>query len=160
MADLPGAQVRDLGSVQQAISSSLTAVSLRGLTRLELAFGIILAAGASGLVLGLGLVERKRMFAILSGLGANAKQLGAFLWSEALLILVVGVVVGGVLGFGVAQVLTKMLTGIFDPPPDALAIPWGYLTSLGMAVILSTVAAVVALQRYSRRQILETLRGL
>jgi putative ABC transport system permease protein len=160
VADLPGAKVTDLGSVQRAISSSLTAIRLQGLTRLELAFAILLVAGAAGLILGLSLTERRKMFAILSGLGANARQLGAFLWSEALLMLVVGIAVGGLLGAGVAQVLVKMLTGIFDPPPETLAVPWGYLAILGMAAIASTVVAVVTLRTCSRRQVLEALRGL
>jgi putative ABC transport system permease protein len=160
VADLPGSKVTDLGSVQRAISSSLTAVNLQGLTRLELAFAILLAAGATGLILGLGLAERRRMFAILSGLGANARQLGAFLWSEALLMLVPGIIVGGLLGVGVAEVLVKMLTGIFDPPPEALAIPWGYLIFLALAALASTVVAVVVLRIHSRRQVLEALRGL
>jgi len=160
VADIPGAKVTDLGSVQRAISSSLTAVSLQGLTRLELAFAVLLAAGAAGLILGLGLLERQKMFAILKGLGADTRQLGAFLWSEALFMLVPGIVIGGLLGLGVAQVLVKMLTGIFDPPPETLTIPWLYLAILCIAAFASTVAAVVMLRIYSRRRVLETLRGL
>jgi putative ABC transport system permease protein len=160
VADVPGSKVTDLGSVQRAISSSLTAVNLQSLTRLELAFAILLVAGATGLILGLGLAERRRMLAILSALGANVRQLGAFLWSEALLMLVLGIMVGGLLGVGVAEVLVKMLTGIFDPPPEALAIPWGYMAFLGVAALASTVVAVVVLRIHSRRQVLEALRGL
>lgn len=158
--DLPGAKVTDLGSVQRAISSSLTAVNLQGLTRLELAFAVLLVAGAAGLILGFGMAERRRMFAILTALGAKDGQLGAFLWSEALLMLVVGVSGGAVLGAGVAQVLVKMLTGVFDPPPEALFFPWGYLIPLGAAAIASTILAVLVIRRYSRRQVLETIRGL
>jgi len=160
VTDLPGVKVTDLGSVQRAISSSLTAVSLQGLTRLELAFAVLLAAGAAGLILGLGLLERQKMFAILKGLGANARQLGAFLWSEALFMLVPGIIIGGLLGLGVAQVLVKILTGIFDPPPETLTIPWLYLAILCIAAFASTVAAVVTLRIYSRCRVLETLRGL
>lgn len=160
VGDIPGAKVTDIGSVQRAISSSLTAIDLRGLTRLELAFAILLVTGAAGLVLGLGLAERRRMFAILTALGANGRQLGAFLWSEALLMLILGSLAGVLLGVGVAQVLVKMLTGIFDPPPESLAIPWGYLVLLGAAAIVSTVLAVVGVRLYSRRQVLAALRGL
>jgi putative ABC transport system permease protein len=53
-----------------------------------------------------------------------------------------------------------MLTGIFDPPPDALAIPWGYLAFLAAAAIGSTILAIVGVRGYARRQILEALRGL
>ncbi|MHB1461297.1 MAG: FtsX-like permease family protein [Armatimonadota bacterium] len=160
VADIPGAKVTDIGSVQRAISSSLTAVDLHGLTRLELTFAVILLAGATGLILGLGLAERRRMFAILTALGAKGGQTGAFLWSEALLILTLGMLLGTVLGVGVAQVLVKMLTGVFDPPPEALAIPWLYLGMLGVSAVLSTVIAVQVVRTYSRRQVMEALRGL
>lgn len=160
VADIPGARVTDLGSVRRAISSSLTALDLQGLTRLELAFAILLVAGATGLILALGLAVRRRMFAILTGLGAQAAQLGAFLWSEAMLMLVVGVLIGGLLGVGIAQVLVKLLTGVFDPPPETLAVPWGYLALLTAAAIISTVAAVIGISLFSRRHVLEALRGL
>jgi putative ABC transport system permease protein len=79
---IPAVRVNDIGSTQRAISSSLTAVDLRGLTTLELAFAVLMLAGATGLVLALGLAERRRTFAILSALGARSNQLGSFLWSE------------------------------------------------------------------------------
>ena len=94
VASLPGAKVTDIGSTARIISSSLTAVDLHGLTRLELAFAVLMVAGAAGLILGLGLAERRRTFAILSALGAKDRQLAAFLWSEGALILVSGVLVG------------------------------------------------------------------
>ena len=64
-----GATVRDIAEEQRMINSSLTAVSLRGLTRIELAFAIILAASGAGLVLALGLDERRRTLAIAASLG-------------------------------------------------------------------------------------------
>lgn len=160
VADIPGVKVTDLGTVQRAISSSLTAIDLQGLTRLELAFAILLVTGASGLILALGLAQRRRMFAILSALGAKPAQLGAFLWSEGLLMLITGLLIGGLLGVAIAQVLVKMLTGIFDPPPEALAIPWGYLALLAIASILSTIAAVIGIRWFASRQVLEAVRGL
>jgi putative ABC transport system permease protein len=160
VGDIPGAKVTDLGTVQRAISSSLTAVDLQGLTRLELVFAMLMVAAATGLVLGLGLAERRRMFAILTALGAKSAQLGAFLWGEALLILLVGLLLGGALGVAVAQVLVKMLTGIFDPPPERLAAPALYLVLLGLAAVVSTIIAVLCARAYSRHQVLESLRGL
>ena len=73
-------------TAQRLIGSSLTAVGLAGLTRIELAFAVIMVAGAVGLVLALGLAHWQRGFAVLSALGAKPRQLGAFLWSEGLLI--------------------------------------------------------------------------
>jgi putative ABC transport system permease protein len=118
LGSVPGVSVTDLGSTQHAISSSLTAVNLHGLTQLELFFAVLLVAGATGLMMALGLAERRRTFAILTALGAKERQLGAFLWSEGLMVLIGGSVIGVGLGFGVAQMLVKLLTGVFDPPPE------------------------------------------
>ncbi|MGH2412148.1 MAG: FtsX-like permease family protein, partial [Microcystaceae cyanobacterium] len=143
---LAGVKVTDIGSTQQAIGSSLTAVDLRGLTRLELSFAVLLMAGATGLVMALGMAERRRTFAILTALGAKNNQLGAFLWSEGLLILIGGSAFGIVMGFGVAQMLVKVLTGVFDPPPDLLYVPWTYLVLLAVAASVSTGVAVFVTQ--------------
>ncbi len=159
-ADLPGARVTDLGSVLKTISSSLTAVDLRGLTWIELSFAILLIAGASGLVLGLGLIERRRDFALLAAMGAKSRQLGAFLWTEGLIILVAGMVLGFLTGFAIAQMLVKVLTGVFDPAPQSLAIPWSYLGVLIAAGILSTVLAVMIAQRVSQSRAIEALRTI
>ena len=114
---LPGAQVTDLGTAQYRIGSSLTAVNLRGLTQLELAFAVLFIAGATGLVMALGMVERRRTYAVLVALGATTRQVGAFVWSEGLLILIGGAIVGVATGVAVAAMLVKVLTGVFDPPP-------------------------------------------
>src|SRR6185503_14329529 len=77
VSTVPGARVNDVGSTHATISSSLTAVDLRGLTQLELAFAVVLVAGAAGLVLWLGLAARRRTFAVLVALGAPPRQLGS-----------------------------------------------------------------------------------
>ena len=45
------------------------------------------------------------------------------------------------LGWLVANMLVGMLTHVFDPPPDTLAVPWGFLAGLGGAAALAGVAA-------------------
>jgi putative ABC transport system permease protein len=160
VASVPGARVTDLGSAQRTISSSLTSVNLRGLTRLELAFAVLMLAGAAGLVLALGLAERRRTFSILSALGAEGSQLGSFLWSEGLLILAGGAVIGAVVGFGVAEMLVQVLKGVFDPPPESLSVPWIYLLGLLTIAILSTVGAVLVAQVNSRRPVIEAMREI
>jgi putative ABC transport system permease protein len=159
-ATVPGARVTDLGSVLKTISSSLTAVDLHGLTWIELSFAILLIAGASGLVLGLGLIERRRDFALLAAMGAKGRQLGAFLWTEGLIILVAGMVLGFATGLGIAKMLVKVLTGVFDPAPQSLAIPWVYLVVLIVAGCASTVLAVVIAQRVTRAKALDALRTI
>lgn len=160
LGSLPGARVTGIGSTQRLIGSSLTAVDLRGLTGLELTFAILLVAGAMGLILALGLAERRRTFALLAALGAKRTQLGAFLWSEGVVIQVSGGIIGIALGFGIAQMLVTILTGVFDPPPEVLSIPWPYLVLMAAAAIASMIAAVLSTQLASRRPAVEALRDL
>jgi putative ABC transport system permease protein len=160
VSSLPGAKVTDIGSAQKIISSNLTAINLHGLTRLELFFAVLLVMGSTGLILALGLNERRRNFAILDALGAKSRQLGAFIWSEGLLMLGGGVVIGMLLGFGVAHILVKVLKGVFDPPPEHLVVPWVYLVVLVGAASVSTIIAVSGMKRISHRPVVEELRKL
>jgi putative ABC transport system permease protein len=57
-ANLPGLKVSQIGDAVALIGSSLTAVGLDGLTRIELIFALILLAASGGLVLGLGFADR------------------------------------------------------------------------------------------------------
>lgn len=157
---LPGVTVRDIGAAQRLVGSSLTAVDLAGLTRIELGFAVLMMAGAAGLVLALGLADRRRGFAILSALGATPRQLSAFLWSEGLLIFGAGAAIGFGGGLAMAWMLVKLLTGVFDPPPDRLAMPWLYLAALAGAAFVSIAAAVIGAQRDTRVPAVQRLREL
>ena len=155
-----GVKVSDIGSVQKIINSSLTSVDLHGLTSIELAFAVLLLAGAMGLVLALGLSERKRNFAILRMAGADRRQVDLFLWSECLIMFLGGSIAGAALGVGIAQMLVKVLTGVFDPPPEFLAVPWGYLGLLALIAAISAIAAVYAVKTLSGRAVVEELRSI
>ena len=140
--DLAGAKVRDIDEVSKLIGSSLTAIDLAGLTRLELAYAVILAACATGLVLALGVLDRRRSFAVMAALGAKPRQLLAFLRGEAVLIFGAGALFGTLTGAVVAWMLVVLLTGVFDPPPDRLSIPWLYLGALFATVAGSIILAI------------------
>jgi len=152
-------KISDIGSVQKAISSGITSVDLRGLTSLELTFAIILLASSIGLVLALGLSERRRNFAIMKMIGGDTKELNAFINSETATIFSGGLIGGVILGISIAAMLVKVLTGIFDPPPEALVFPWGYIAAL---IIIGSIAAVAAstLASYLARQsVVEEIRS-
>jgi putative ABC transport system permease protein len=142
VAKAPGLRVSNLKQASQLIGSSLTAVDLAGMTKLEVAYAVLLVAGATGLVLALGLADRRRSFAILVALGAKKHQTGAFIWSESLLMLVFGSVCGTVIGLAVAQLLVEELQGVFDPPPEHLAAPWTYLAGIALAATVATICAI------------------
>lgn len=160
VAALPGAKVSDLGEAQRLIGSSLTAVDLGGMTRLELGLAVLMVATATGLILALGIADRRRTFAILSALGAKSQQLGAFLWSEALLLFVAGTLIGTLTGFVLAWMLVKLLTGAFDPPPESLSVPWIYLGGLIGVALVSVAIAVLGALRETRVPAVQRMREL
>lgn len=157
-AKVPGIKVTTLGETQAMISSSLTAVDLDGLTRLELGFAVLLIAGIAGVVLGLNLAERQRNFVILAALGAKGSQIGAFLWSEGLFTVVIGMLLGTATGFGIAKTLVAILAGAFDPPPEALVVPWLYLAIACVVALVCAGLAIRVMQNLAGRPDLETLR--
>ena len=155
-----GAQVTDIVNQRQVVGSNLTAVELSGLTRIELAFALVLAAAASGLALGLGFQERRRTFAIASALGARTRQLGGFVWGESIFVTAGGLILGAAIATVLSVTLIDVLTGVFDPPPDFLSVPWGYLIGVGLVVVATVLAAGLITLRALRRPAIEELRDL
>ena len=153
------ATVTDITQTRSQVGSSLTSVNLAGLTRLELTFAVLLAASAGGLVLAAGLAERRRSLAIISVLGARRRQLRGLVLAEAALVTVGGVLGGALIAWGLSTMLVKVLTGVFDPPPSAIAVPIGYLAVTVLAV-LAAMAAALASARTSTRPAVEELREL
>jgi putative ABC transport system permease protein len=152
-------KVSEIGSVQRIISSGITSVDLRGLTSLELIFAIILLVCSVALVLALGMAERRRNFAVLKMIGAGKKEMDAFIRGEVLVIFTGGMLAGIILGLGVAQMLVKVLSGVFDPPPEFLSIPWNYLIVLFVTALLSAIASSAGISILSRRPAVEELRS-
>ncbi|MFN8035993.1 MAG: ABC transporter permease [Acidimicrobiia bacterium] len=155
-----GATVTDITSTRKVVGSSLTAVDLSGLTRVELGFAVALAAAATGLVLVLGFAERRRTFAIATALGAKPRQLGGFVWSEAAFVTAGGLIAGTITGWALAAMLVKVLTGVFDPPPAALSVPWAYLAAVAAVSIVAVIAAALHTIRRARHAPVTVLRDL
>jgi putative ABC transport system permease protein len=156
----PTAAVSDIVTTRQVIASTLTAVDLSGLTKVELSFALALAVSATGLLLMLGFTERRRTFALARALGAHPRQLGGFVWSEVLVTGVVGVTLGAVAGWFLSQMLVKVLTGVFDPPPAHLSVPWAYLGMVAALAAAGLAIAALTAIRAARRPPLTVLREL
>ncbi|PWK72829.1 ABC transporter permease [Aminobacter sp. AP02] len=147
LADDPALQVKDVGSATHIIGSSLTAVDLSGLTSIELAFALGMAVAAAGLMLGLGFLDRRRSFAILTAIGAKPHQLAAFLWGEGLLVTVGGLVFGLLSGLTMAWMLVKLLTGVLTRRRT----PWPSRQAISLWVLVLLLASIVAAVLMSRK---------
>ncbi|MFD6491313.1 FtsX-like permease family protein [Streptomyces sp. NPDC060188] len=154
------ATVTDLTQTRGTVGTSLTSVDLAGLTRIELAFAVLLVAGSGGLVLALGLAERRRTFAVATVLGATRRQLRGMVLTEGLLVTVGGLVGGALIGWGLSAMLVKVLTGVFDPPADTLAVPGAYLALTALSAAAAVTAAALNGVRRATRPAVEELRDL
>ncbi|MDX6400247.1 MAG: putative transport system permease protein [Gaiellaceae bacterium] len=131
--------------------SSITTVDLRGISRIEEIFALVLAAGAMALFVSVGLAERRHELATMAAVGASLRQTAAFLWSEAALVLGSALALAALLGWLLAEMLVAMLQHVFDPPPDHLAAPWSFLAALvGSAALAALLSAAFAAHRIRR----------
>lgn len=154
-----GTTVKNLD--QQAVQtvSSITTVDLTGISHIEEVFAVVLAAAAMALFVAIAIAERRHELATMAAIGAPLRRIGAFVWSEAGLVLGAALLLGAGLGWLMAQMLVAMLTHVFDPPPDHLAIPWGFLAALGGAAAVSMlVASLLARRLLGRLPLGEILR--
>ncbi|MFF3559568.1 FtsX-like permease family protein [Streptomyces sp. NPDC002574] len=154
------ATVTDITRTRSTVGSSLTSVDLSGLTRIELVFAVLLAAGAGGIVLALGLAERRRTFAIATVLGASRRQLRGLALSEAGVMTAAGLTGGVLIGWALSEMLVKVLTGVFDPPPATIAVPWAYLVLTVLVAVAAIAAAAWNATRRATRPAVEELRDL
>ena len=156
----PAAGISDIMTSRRVIASTLTAVDLSGLTKVELSFALALAISATALLLTLGFVERRRTFALARVLGASSRQLGGFVWCEVLFTGAAGAVLGAITGWILSLMLVKVLSGVFDPPPAQLSVPWAYLGVVAGLAVFGLVIAATAAIRAARRSPLTVLRDL
>ncbi|WP_433305346.1 FtsX-like permease family protein [Actinoplanes sp. CA-030573] len=156
------ALVNDITAPRVAVpsASGLAAGSLSGLSRLTLAFGLLLAAASAGLVLVVGAVQRRRSTTALAILGASARQRAGFLWAEARALTVAGALGGLVAAAVIAAELVKVLNGIFDPPPQHPAVPWALVVTVVVTVAASAALATALATRWAGRVDASRLRDL
>jgi putative ABC transport system permease protein len=146
-----GTKVDNISEQSARTSSSITTVDLTGISHIEQAFAIVLAAAAMALFVTLGISERRQEFATMAAIGAPLSRISAFLWTEAAIVLTVGLGLAVGLGWLLSEMLVAILQHVFDPPPDALAVPWSFLAGLAGAAILATVVATAFAGRGIRR---------
>ncbi|HEY1593629.1 MAG TPA: FtsX-like permease family protein [Solirubrobacteraceae bacterium] len=154
-----GTLVKNIAMQSKESVSSITTVDLRGISRILEVFTVLLAAAAMALFIALEQSERRHEFATMAALGARLRDIRAFVLSEAAVVLVAGIALAIGLGWLLSEMLVAMLQHAFDPPPDRLAVPWGYLAELiGAAVLGTAVATGIAAVAQARMRIGAILR--
>jgi putative ABC transport system permease protein len=154
-----GAIVKNISDQARQTASSITTVDLRGISQIEEAFTVVLAAAAMALFIALTVIERRHEFATMAAVGTSLRTIASFVWSEAGLVLAGSLLLAAGLGLLLALMLVAMLQHVFDPPPDQLAIPWAYLGELvGAAVVMSALALALTYVRLRRLPLGRLLR--
>ena len=80
--------------------------------------------------------------------------------SDAAVLAVLGLAAGAVVGAVLSMMLVKVLTGVFDPPPSTIAVPWGYLGIVVTVTVLALAAVTAAATRTATRPAIGVLREL
>jgi putative ABC transport system permease protein len=93
-------------------------------------------------------------------LGAQPRQLGGFVWCEVLVTGAAGAILGAAAGWILSHMLVKVLSGVFDPPPAQLTVPWAYLGVVAGLAAAGLIVAALAAIRAARRPPLTVLREL
>ena len=146
-----GARVQNLNDQTAKTVTSITTVDLSGISHILEAFAVALAGAAMALFVVTTVAERRHELATMAAVGAPLREVAAFVWSEAGFVLGASVVLAAGLGWLLARMLVAMLTHVFDPPPDHLAIPWGYLAELGGAGLAAALLSCAIAARQLRR---------
>jgi putative ABC transport system permease protein len=113
---------------------------------------------ATGLFFGLELSQKKQSFAVIKSLGASDRQLNAFIMIQSIIIIFGRCITGFIFGFTEAEILVKILTGIFDPPPDFITIPFGYIALTLIIIVISTSIMLKFLSSRAKNNILKELK--
>jgi putative ABC transport system permease protein len=165
-ADAVAAELRGTLSDQFGVTTvgnpfqrGLTALNLAGLGRLE-ALGAALIAAVGVAVLGAFLVlERRREFAILRAVGADASQLIVGPAAEGVLVVLGSLLIGVPVGLGLALLEVRVLSLFFALPPPLLTIPTGALVLFVVFMVMtSTIAIAAALAAVTRVRPASVLR--
>jgi putative ABC transport system permease protein len=71
-----------------------------------------------------------------------------------------GLAGGGLIAWALSQMLVKVLTEVFDPPPSAIAVPWPYLSITVLVAVAAILVGALVSARRSIRPAVAKLREL
>jgi putative ABC transport system permease protein len=150
----------DVNTTVEAVNkdqSSLTALNVRGLLQIDSLFTFLMAATAAGMfVFGL-LLQRRREYVTMRAQGMLAREIRWLVLAESGISTTLGMVIGLIIGMGMASQFVYVLRPIFTLAPP-LDIPFGELALLVALVLgataLSSVVAAVLIGRLKPTELL------
>lgn len=130
--------------------SSLTAVNVNGLVRLNAFYALLMSATAIAIfVFGL-LLQRRREYVALRAQGVRGGEVRALILIEAAVVTVCGLVAGVLVGTLTALLSIRILRGLFILEPR-MTVPAGPLVTLGVSVVLAALLSALAATELIRR---------
>ena len=154
-------RIQTIDNVVKTETSSLTSLNLSGLGFMEIAYTVVVASLGLAIFLLAMVNERRREFGAMRALGADAKQLRRFLFTEALTIGGLSLLIGAVIGVILAGLLVMLLGIIFTIPATGLSIPVAQLLGFGVVVLIGmSSSAAISARRLNHLKIIDTLREL
>ena len=154
-------RISNIETVVKAESSSLTSLNLGGLGRMELFYTLLVTSVGLAIFLLAMINERQREFGAMRALGANLSHLRRFLFIEAATIGGLSLIIGALVGVGLAFLLVLLLGVIFTIPAHGLSVPTTELLVLGLLVLVGMVAsALISARRLATLKVVEALREL
>jgi len=154
-------RIQNIDTVIKTESSSLTSLNLGGLGAMERLYTIIVISMGLAIFLLAMINERQREFGAMRALGANLNHLRRFLFTEALSIGGLSLIIGAGVGILLARLLVLLLGVIFTIPAQALS--WdglGLLTLSAFVVAGMIVSVAITSRRLSTLKVVEALREL
>jgi putative ABC transport system permease protein len=154
-------RIQNIDTIIKVEQSSLTAMNLGGLGTMERFYTILVVSMGLAIFLMAMINERHREFGAMRALGANLKQLRRFILAEAITIGGLSLVIGAVIGIGLARLLVMLLGVVFTIPAQGLAWPLVDLATLvGLALVGMFLSAWLSSRRLARIKVVEALREL
>jgi putative ABC transport system permease protein len=124
---------------------------LWGFAAIAMVVGMITIANTFAITV----AQRRRQVGLLRAVGASGQQVRRRFFAEALILGVVGSLLGLAMGIGIAAGITAWSTALFW----GLALPWPQLAAaFGLGLLATVVAAFVPIVRGTRVMPLEALR--
>ena len=155
VADFPNAEVLD--QAEAAAGRAAAVDQVLGLVTVLLGFAVLIALLGITNTLALSIVERTREIGLLRAVGMTRAQLSWMVRAEAVLVAAVAVVVGVVLGLGLA---VATLAGLSSDAPLVVRVPVAQLVEIVVAAVLAGLAAgLLPARRAARLDVLTAIAG-